>query len=87
MACLLSLIWSAITGLFRSRTSLEVEIMVLRQRFNVLRRKMPMRLAFNKLDRSIFLVLFRLFPGILDRLAIVQLKTVLRWRRADFLQF
>ena len=81
MACLLLLIWSAITGRFRSRTSLEAEILVLRQRFNVLRRKMPMRLAFNKPDCFIFLVLFRLSPGILDRLAIVQLKTVLCWRR------
>ena len=87
MTGLLHLIWAAISGLFRSRASLEAEILVLRQQLNVLQRKAPTRRAFGKFDRLIFMVLYRLFPGILDHLAIVQPETILRWHRAGFRQF
>jgi hypothetical protein len=36
-----------VIGLFRSRASLEAEILTLRHQLNVLRRKAPKRLAFN----------------------------------------
>src|SRR5258706_8943592 len=36
-----SLIWLAVIGLFRSRASLQVEILTLRHQLNVLRRKSP----------------------------------------------
>ena len=87
MASLLQLIWSAITGLFRSRASLEAENLALRQQLNVLQRKIPKRRVFGRIDRLIFVVLYRLFPGILDHLTIVQPETVLRWHRAGFRQF
>src|SRR6202022_1402601 len=46
-----SLIWLALTGLFRSRASLQVEILTLRHQLNVLRRKSPQRLGFTSIDR------------------------------------
>jgi hypothetical protein len=47
---MLKLIWWVVTGLFRSRASLEAEIVALRHQLNVLRRKSPKRLAFSNFD-------------------------------------
>src|SRR5713101_7212558 len=57
-----SLIWLALIGLFRSRASLEVEILTLRHQLNVLRRKSPQRLTFTSIDRLVFAGLYRLAP-------------------------
>jgi len=83
----LMLIWSALTGLFRSRARREAAILVLRQQINVLRRKSSERFAFGKFDRFVFVGLYRLVPGILDALAIVRPETVTRWHRAGFRSF
>jgi hypothetical protein len=61
-----SLIWLALIGLFRSRASLQVEILTLRHQINVLRRKSPQRLGFTSIDRLVFAGLYRLAPGVLD---------------------
>src|SRR6267143_293037 len=88
MANVLILLWSALTGLFRSRARLEAEILVLRQQINVLRRKSPRRFAFGNFDRLVFVGLYRLVPDIfLDALAIVRPETVIRWHRAGFRSF
>jgi hypothetical protein len=79
-----SLIWLALTGLFRSRASLQAEILTLRHQLNVLRRKSPQRLTFSGSDRLVFAGLYRLAPGMLDALAIVKPETVIRWHRAGF---
>jgi hypothetical protein len=44
------LLWSLFIGLFRSRVSLEAEILMLRQQIIVLRRTAPKRLSFNGFD-------------------------------------
>jgi hypothetical protein len=49
-----SLIWLALIGLFRSRASLQAEILTLRHQLNVLRRKSPQRLTFSSFDRPVF---------------------------------
>src|ERR1700750_2780270 len=77
-----SLIWLALIGLFRSRASLQAEILTLRHQLNVLRRKSPQRLTFTSIDRLVFAGLYRLAPGMLDALAIVKPETVIRWHRA-----
>src|SRR6476659_8869585 len=78
------LIWWALIGLFRSRASLQVEILTLRHQLNVLRRKSPKKLTFTGIDRLVFAGLYRLAPGMLDALAIVRPETVIRWHRAGF---
>ena len=60
MRDVLKLIWWALIGLFRSRASLEAEILVLRHQLNVLRRKSPKRVAFSNFDRLVFAGLYRL---------------------------
>src|SRR3954453_14884663 len=84
MSDLCRLIWCALIGLFRSRASLEAEILVLRHQLNVLRRKSPKRLAFRSTDRLVFAGLYRLAPGGLDALKILKPETVIRWPRAGF---
>ena len=61
-----SLIWLALIGLFRSRASLQAEILTLRHQLNVLRRKSPQRLTFTSIDRLVFAGLYRLAHGVLD---------------------
>src|SRR5258708_14984934 len=72
-----SLIWLALIGLFRSRASLQVEILTLRHQLNVLRRKSPQRLTFSSIDRLVFAGLYRLAPGVLDALKIVRPETAI----------
>ena len=79
-----SLIWLALIGLFRSRASLQAEILTLRHQLNVLRRKSPQRLTFGSIDRLVFAGLYRVAPGVLDALKIVRPETVIRWHRAGF---
>jgi transposase InsO family protein len=79
-----SLIWLALIGLFRSRASLQVEILTLRHQLSVLRRKSPQRLTFTSIDRLVFAGLYRLAPGMLDALVIARPETVIRWHRAGF---
>ena len=84
MADMLKLIWWAIIGLFRSRASLEAEIVALRHQLNVLRRKSPKRPAFSNFDRLIFACLYRISPRIVNALVIVKPETVIRWHGAGF---
>ena len=87
MVDVLILLWTALTSLFRSRGRLEAEILVLRQQINVLRRNSPKRFVFRTFDRLVFVGLYRLAPGIVDALAIVRPKAVVRWHRAGFRSF
>src|SRR6478736_4528463 len=84
MLDLCRLIWRMFTDLFRSRATLEAEILVLRQQINVLRRGARRKLAFNLIDRLIFIGLYRLFPQTCRALAIVKPDTVIKWHRAGF---
>ena len=52
-----SLVWSVLVLLFRSRLSLEAEILILRHQLNIQRRHVPKRVAFSAMDRrSLFIV-------------------------------
>jgi transposase InsO family protein len=79
-----SLVWSMLALLFRSRASLEAEILILRHQLNIQRRQLPKRLNFNAMDRLIFVSLYRLLPGTLNALTLVKPDTVVRWHRAGF---
>src|SRR3954469_5635676 len=73
--------------LLRSRSSLEAEIVVLRQQLNVLRRSAPKRPALSRFDRLIFILLYRLAPSGLDAVTIVRPETIVGWHRAGFRAF
>ncbi len=78
------LIWCALAGLFRSRASLEAEILVLRHQLNILRRRSPKRPVLSNFDRLIFAGLCSMAPKALSALAIVKPETVIRWHRRGF---
>jgi Integrase core domain len=84
MRYLCRLLWCALIGLFRSRASLEADILVLRHQLNVLRQKSPKRVVFSDVDRLLFAGLYHLVPGVLKALQIVKPETVIRWHRAGF---
>ena len=84
---MIKLIWWAVIGLFRSRASLEAEILTLRHQLNVLRRKSPKRLAFSNVDRLIFAGLYQIAPRVADALMIMEPETVIGWHRAGFRLF
>ena len=79
-----SLVWSVLVLLFRSRASLEAEILILRHQLNIQRRHVPKRVAFSDMDRLIFVGLYRLAPNAIKALTIVKFDTVIRWHRAGF---
>jgi hypothetical protein len=70
--------------LFRARSSLEAEVIALRQQLNVLRRSGPKRPALGRFDRLILMLLYRLAPSVLDAVTIVRPETVVGWHRAGF---
>ena len=76
------MVWSVLVLLFRSRVSLEAEILILRHQLNIQRRHVPKRVAFSAMDRLIFVGLYRLVPNTLKALTIVKPDTVMRWHRA-----
>ena len=76
------LIWCALIGFFRSRASLEAEIVVLRHQLNILGRKSQKRPRFSNFDRLILAGLYGLAPDVLSALAIVGPESVIRWHRS-----
>src|SRR6202142_1524140 len=79
-----SVVWSVLVAWFRSRASLEAEILILRHQLNIQRRHLPKRLIFSAMDRLIFAGLYRLVPSSLNALTLVKPETVIRWHRAGF---
>src|SRR3979411_152734 len=84
MRDLVRLIVWAVVDLFRSRAAIEAEILTLRPQIIVLRRTAAKKQTFGAIDRWGFVGLSRLFPRVLDALAIVRPGTVIKWHRAGF---
>ena len=84
MVSFLWLLCRTLASPFKSRASLEAEIVLLRHQLNVLRRRVPSKPKLTVTDRLIFVWLWQLFPSTLNALAIVRPDTVLRWHRAGF---
>jgi hypothetical protein len=63
MGDMLKLIWRIVIGLFRSRDSLDAEILTLRHQLNVLQRNASKRVVFSNFDRLVFAGLYRIAPG------------------------
>jgi transposase InsO family protein len=84
MVSFLGLFLHVLVSPFRSRASLEAEIVFLRHQLNVLRRQAPTRPRLTTVDRLIFVWLYRLFPAVLSAGTIIKPDTILRWHRAGF---
>lgn len=62
MKDLYKLILGIMASLFNSRAKLEVEILILRQQINVLRRRAPKRPHLNNTDRFLLVWLYHWLP-------------------------
>jgi transposase InsO family protein len=83
IACL-RLLTCFLISVLKSRRRLEAEVVVLRHQVNVLRRAAPSKLRLTLIDRLIFVWLYRLFPSVINAVAVVRPATVLRWHRRGF---
>jgi transposase InsO family protein len=81
---LLNLLRWILLDLFRSRSSLEAEVIALQHQLNVLRRGAPKRPALKIFDRLVFVLLYRLAPTVLNAVTVVRAETIVRWHRAGF---
>jgi transposase InsO family protein len=87
MSDIFKLILRAVIELFRSKASLEMEILTLRHQINLLRRNSAKMPAFTNIDRLVFAALYRLVPRVVNALVIVEPETVIGWHRAGFRLF
>jgi transposase InsO family protein len=84
MIAFLSFVFAIVVSPFKTKARLEAEIIVLRHQLNVLRRRVRPKPRLALTDRLLFVWLYRLFPSVLNAIAIVQPETIVRWHRAGF---
>ena len=84
MVTILSALISLLTFRFRSRASLELELIALRHQVTVLRRQRPGRPRLFSTDRLLWVWLYRLWPQALDAIVLVKPATVVEWHRKGF---
>jgi hypothetical protein len=73
-----------LADLFKSRSRLKPENLLLRHQLNVALRQAPPRLRLRGSDRALLVWIIRLWPSLLGAIQLVQPETVLRWHRAGF---
>jgi putative transposase len=69
---------------FRTRIDLQLEVAAPRHQVQVLRRGSRSRVRLTRLDRALWVLLYRLWPRCLDAVVIVKPETVVRWHRLGF---
>jgi putative transposase len=84
MLTLLSALGSLLSFRVRSRASLELELVALRHQLTVLRRQCPGRPLLFSADRLLWVWLYRIWPKVLDAMALVKPATVVQWHRQGF---
>ncbi len=84
MMTFLSLVLHVVVSPFKTKARLEAEIIMLRHQLNVLRRRVPSKPKFAMADRLLFVWLYRLFPSVLNAIAIVRPETIIRWHRTGY---
>jgi len=84
MITYLSVLASLLSFRFRSRASLEVELLTLRHQVTVLRRQRPGRLRLFCADRLLWVWLYRIWPQALNAMVLVKPTTVVQWHRKGF---
>jgi putative transposase len=84
MQSLLSEIFSWLACRFRGRVELELEVIALRHQLAVLRRQRHGRTPVFRIDRLIWVWLYRLWPRFLKVIVVVKPATVIQWHRQGF---
>ena len=76
-----------IADLFKSRSRLEAENLLLRHQLNLALRQAFSHPRLRGSDRALLVWVVRLWPSLLDVVQVVQPETILRWHRAGFRTF
>jgi hypothetical protein len=76
-----------VADLFKSRSRLEAENLLLRHQLTIAMRQAPPRLRLRGSDRALLTWMTRVCPSLLDAVQVVQPETILRWHRAGFKMF
>lgn len=84
MGPILSAIGSAITFRFRTRASLEIELLALKHQLKVLRRREKKRPIIKESDRIFWMWLYRIWPNIVQKIVLVRPKTIINWHYLGF---
>ena len=69
---------------FRSRAALELKLLALQHQLAVLRRQRPGRPQLSSLDRLLWVLLYRIWPRVVDAMVLVKPATVVGWHRKGF---
>ena len=69
---------------FRSRAALELKLVALQHQLAVLRRQRPGRPQLSSLDRLLWVLLYRIWPQVIDAMVLVKPATVVQWHRKGF---
>jgi hypothetical protein len=84
MVAILHALGMFLADLFKSRSRLEAEILLLRHQLNLALRHAPRRVRPHGSDRALMVWMVRLWPNLIDTIRVVKPETVLRWHRAGF---
>ena len=76
-----------VADLFKSRSRLEAENLLLRHQLTIALRQAPPRLRLRGGDRALLIWMTRLWPSLLGAVQVVRPETILRWHRAGFKMF
>jgi putative transposase len=84
MVAILSAVVSIFVFRFRSRAALELKLVALQHQLAVLRRQRPIRPQLSSLDRLLWVLLYRIWPKVIDAMVLVKPATVVEWHRKGF---
>src|SRR4249920_1615379 len=84
MVPILSAVGSIFVFRFRSRAALELKLVALQHQLAVLRRHRPGRPQLSSLDRLLWVLLYRIWPQVIDAMVLVKPVTVVEWHRGGF---
>ena len=84
MVTILFAIVSIFVFRFRSRAALELKLVALQHQLAVLRRQRPGRPQLSSLDRLLWVLLYRIWPQVIDTMVLVKPATVITWHRKGF---
>jgi len=87
MRMILPCLLDGVLSSFRSRAALQLEVIVLRHQLEVLQRTRPARVRLTRLDRILWLLIYRVWPRCLDAVVIVKPETVIAWHHKGFRAF
>src|SRR5205823_6221828 len=69
---------------FRSRAALELKLLALQHQLAVLRRQRPGQPQLSSLDRLLWVLLYRIWPKVIDAMVLIKPATVVEWHRKGF---